>query len=47
MTIYKSSTGGVTMKGYVQNIESVAVKNEDKPEEKVEDKKLKKQRKKK
>src|SRR5450759_940505 len=25
----KSSTGGVTMKGYVQNIEGIAVKNED------------------
>src|ERR1035437_7517475 len=25
----KSSTGGVTMKGYVQNIEAIAVKNED------------------
>src|SRR5512135_2386298 len=25
----KSSNGGVTMKGYVQNIESVTVKNED------------------
>src|SRR5512146_1952227 len=29
MTMFKSSTGGVTMKGYVQNIESVTVKNKD------------------
>jgi mannose-6-phosphate isomerase-like protein (cupin superfamily) len=29
MTMLKSSTGGITMKGYVQDIESIAVKNED------------------
>jgi mannose-6-phosphate isomerase-like protein (cupin superfamily) len=29
MTMLKSSTGGVAMKGYVQNIESIAVKNKD------------------
>jgi hypothetical protein len=25
----QSSTGGIAMKGYVQNIESIAVKNKD------------------
>src|SRR5664280_3399979 len=29
MTMLGSSTGGATMKGYVQNIESIAVKNEN------------------
>src|SRR5450830_1813982 len=29
MTMLGSSTGGATMKGYVQNIEGIAVKNED------------------
>jgi mannose-6-phosphate isomerase-like protein (cupin superfamily) len=29
MTLLKSSTGGVPMKGFVQNIESIAVKNEE------------------
>src|ERR1035437_6101920 len=29
MTMLQSSTGGIAMKGYVQNIESIAVKNQD------------------
>jgi mannose-6-phosphate isomerase-like protein (cupin superfamily) len=29
MTMVKSSTGGVAMKGYVQNLEGIAIKNEE------------------